>query len=175
MKTHCQIELPHIEDIIKILNNKLIINEDSPWQFDMSQSEKLMDVDVLWEDLKELGITKNHFNYSAVVVSKSFFGPHKDVLTPMVALNIPIRNCENTDLVFYKDKLNSIGVTEATKENATYVVYNNGLLIEFDRVRYVNKAIAFRTDVIHDIVGASDDKPRATLTMRFHNITFGLI
>jgi len=175
MKTHCQIDLPHIKEIIEVLNSRLTIDEKSPWQFDMSQSEKLMDIDVLWKDLEELGVTKEHFNYSAVVVSKSFFGPHKDVLEPMVALNIPIKNCENTYLAFYKDKLNSTGVAEITPNKATYIVYDKGSLIEVDRVSYVDKAIAFRTDVIHDILGALDDKPRVTVTMRFYNKNFGLI
>ena len=177
MKTHCKIELPNLQEIVKILNKKVVVDTSKEWLFDKSQKEVLMDVPELWEDLKIFGAVKDKLSYAAIVMAKSVFGPHRDHLDKQVALNIPLRNCENTHLVFYEtlENVKSVKNNLPSDPDGTYFEYKHSQLKEIGRINYVNTAIAFRVDAIHDVIGALDEHPRITVSMRFKDkITFGL-
>jgi hypothetical protein len=175
MSNYKILNLPHFTEIQNKLLEITAPQIEKSEVFHLVDNEPFLNVDLLWEDLKQYGVTSNDLDYVAVIRAKKIFGAHCDVLEKEVALNFPLVNCENTHLVFYKKNKNAKHVPLKTEKNLEYFAYKLKDLEEVERVSYVNEAVVFRPDAIHDVIGASDEHPRITVSIRFKdNITFGL-
>lgn len=176
MSNYKILDLPHFTEIQNKLIEIAVPHIEGIEAFEVIDVTPLLSINSLWEDLSKHGVTQNDLNYVAVVKAKKIFGAHSDVSEPEVALNFPLMNCENTHLVFYKKAAGAKPIPLETEGDLPYFAYKLKNLEEVERVSYVNEAVVFRPDAIHDVLGASNEKPRITLSLRFKsNITFGLI
>lgn len=144
--------------------------------------QQFYNIDLLWDDLRNFGVSKDDLVYVAVIVAGSTFIPHTDSTVPIEkskaprrGLNFPLENCADTSLVFYEDVGGHKTLEYDPYDNSYYYQYDPAYLKEVDRVSYVDNPVIFNAYKIHSISGASDDACRVVASFRFKDhITFGL-
>lgn len=110
----------------------------------------------------------NLVRMALLVMNQDFILPHQDspaetCTWPVVRINLPILNCDDTKTVFYTaNKWEPVTITEPT----VYSYHKLENLKIADSVE-ITKPTALRTQEIHNVISFNKNKPRITLTCYF--------
>jgi hypothetical protein len=145
--------------------------------------QQFYDIDILWDDFANFGVSKDDLIYVALIVAGNTFIPHTDSTVPIEnskaplrGLNFPLENCVGTSLVFYENVVGGHKNIEYDPyDKSYYYQYDLANLKEVERISYVDNPIVFNSYKIHSISGAKDNALRVVASFRFKDhITFGL-
>jgi hypothetical protein len=166
------VDLPNIDNIAQEILKKLPLEHRKKNMFkgyptdffDIKPLRDAVETITPWDNIHDIALvsTKPH----------SFLPTHIDyhdlLKETIYALNIPIYNCDNTHVVFYRVTKENILAKHKTQEHGNaddYCEYAESDVEEIEKF-YLNTAALFNTQVPHKAINNTNE-PRIVLTIRF--------